>query len=149
MSLISIYNAYWQRQQNTIKSILRYIKRIIPTKITIEDIAKESPNCVKISDEFKINLEKLLIYENYRYIIHLLKDEERLDKLEERIKNYDYLKNKEMFLLKQAANRIENRVEKKDFYYIANLVCIDYYLEKWVNKFNELKQNLNKQIFVN
>lgn len=141
MSLTSLYNAYLMKGQNPSEDILERIRNIKPRKITIDLIARESPHSVRMAREFGIQLKDLLIYEHYRHVVLLFINETNLDRLETRVKNYDYLKNNNMSLLRQAANRLE--ANKYGCYFLDER-NFRLYKQSIIDKFNSLKRKYTR-----
>lgn len=131
MSLISLYNAYLARGKDASKSILDRIHTLQPSKITLDTIAKKHPKCVSFlkDSNLGISLIDLLITENYRYADILIENEKDKSRLEQKLKNYDYNHNQNIFLLNQAADRIENSSYIKGIY--SNLDKYSFLLLKY------------------
>ena len=102
------------RSQNPSQGVLNHLDFMTPTNITIDYILYEHPKCkhlaYNISGEvrqLKSVFRQLLIAENYRGVIPFLREGEDKCRLKQQFDNFYYNSSGKLFLLNQAANRIE------------------------------------------
>lgn len=140
MSLWDWFLAPHSRQEDS-EILMENLHSRKPITLTMDYIKGEHPKCRHLAYKLGIEFEKLLIAENYSNVVPIIKDEKDESKLEQRLENYDYNSNSNhhLFLLNQAANRIEtdknlfekyHQMDKYSFFVFKDMVVFEFEILK-------------------